>query len=715
MPRGRELAAGQGKIPPRLGGAGTPDPGAAPPGRGSAIGGTGGMRGAVPADRALPGCGKGQEAARTPGERPGVHPRARILAVDDQRANLLVLQAFLERQGYAVTLARDGHEAIRLFELEQPDVVILDVMMPGLDGYDTCRALRSRGQGRFVPVVFLTALTDDESLRRCIDAGGDDFLSKPVRSNILAAKLDALLRIRELYGTVDAQRLALERHRVQQEAELEVAERIFSNIVHYGVLDSHPFRYVHSPMAVFNGDLLLAAETPSGGLRALVGDFTGHGLAAAVGAMPVADVFYGMTRKGFGIEDVAREINKKLRRVLPTGRFLAVGFVELDPGRTQVTVWNAGLPDVLIVASDGSGVRTRIPSEHLPLGALEKVDAERPPRECSCRAGDRIFVCSDGVLEAESTAGERFGMDRLLASLETGVPEQAFERVMSALKTFSAGRDQTDDLTLLEVLCDPARASAPRSGQAESPDRKALGQWGLTLELDPEAMRRTDPVPLLAPLVLETRGLAAHWDRIYMIVRELYSNALDHGVLGLDSSVRGSPDGFGRYYEAREQRLAALAEGRIVIRARHLGGEGDGLRGGRLHLEIEDSGAGFDHAARPAVREDPERLLGSNLGLSGRGIPLARSLCRSLRYLGRGNRVEAVYAWGEEASDAPGKGTGQDARPGQGGAEAAPGRHGTAGPGASTEPGGKGSFRPPEGPVRATPGSGRGASGDLVP
>ena len=137
-----------------------------------------------------------------------------------------------------------------------------------------------------------------------------------------------------------------------------MAKAVFDKVTHSGCLDAPNIRYLQSPYAVFNGDLMLAAFKPSGGMHVLLGDFTGHGLPAAIGAMPLAEVFYGMTAKGYSLAEVLREINAKLKRILPVGVFCCATLLNISFQRQVVEVWSGGLPDGYLLRSDG---------ERLPL------------------------------------------------------------------------------------------------------------------------------------------------------------------------------------------------------------------------------------------------------------------------------------------------------------------------------------------------------------
>lgn len=123
---------------------------------------------------------------------------ARILVVDDVPANLRLLEAKLLAEYYEVALASSGPEALEKAVHWSPDVILLDVMMPGMDGYEVCRRLKAREQTAHLPVVMVTALIDQAERVRGLEAGADDFLSKPVDDATMFARLRALLRMKQV-------------------------------------------------------------------------------------------------------------------------------------------------------------------------------------------------------------------------------------------------------------------------------------------------------------------------------------------------------------------------------------------------------------------------------------------------------------------------------------------------------------------------------------
>jgi CheY-like chemotaxis protein len=379
------------------------------------------------------------------------------LVVDDVPINRKILEALLKLEGYQTILAEDGAQAVQLYIERQPDIVFMDVMMPVMDGYEATVQIKALAGTNFIPVIFLTALSEGDALVKCTEAGGDEFLTKPFKQEILKAKIQAMERIRDLSRTVAMQHKKIERQHSMLLKEQVIAEQIYNRAV---TSDNIATKYINSMLravSIFSGDMLLTADCPDGKLHILLGDFTGHGLTAAVGVLPAAEVFRAMTAKGFSAREILASINAKLNRLLPTGMFMSACFVEIDADMQNVSVWNAGMPEVLILgtfsANSGSAVKHRVVSKYLPLGILHDIDKELAPVKLPVVIGDRILMCSDGLTEATNAAGVAFGMERY-ERVATEY-EYSFSPVVTALESFCAGEDFNDDVSFVEIQCMP--------------------------------------------------------------------------------------------------------------------------------------------------------------------------------------------------------------------------------------------------------------------
>ena len=555
------------------------------------------------------------------------------LVVDDEPVNRMVLSAMLRSLGFRIDEATNGVQACAYCSAQTPDIIFMDIMMPQMDGFEATQRIKQQLGEVFVPVIFLTAITDEAQLRQSIEVGGDDFMTKPYSRVLLHAKIDAALRIRGMHRALAAQRDELQEYRARHQRDMEVARRILEHISTRADLDVANVRYQLRPMEILNGDIILAGRRPSGEQCFLLGDFTGHGLPAAIGAQTAHDVFISMVTKGFNIDDTVRELNRKMMELLPVDRFLSAAVIELDNETGQLRVWNGGLPDIL-VRSIEDGQITRFRSTNLPLGIAAMDENSGRALATVLNPGDFVLLCSDGLVEAHDPQAELFGSERLARAFSVGTTlDECRDGVLAALAAHVATAPPSDDVALLLLECVPEFAASAPDGEAEQVG-KPPGNWQFSTRLDAAELRRADPIATVIQVMDVAQGLGPLRSPLFVILNELFSNALEHGLLGLDSGIKAGEHGFAAYYELRAARLEKLEEASIDIDCRH---EADG-NGGRLHIRVRQSGAGFDPGALAPEPAGARQL-------RGRGVQLVRSLAESLDYSDGGRIAEAVYRW----------------------------------------------------------------------
>lgn len=558
-----------------------------------------------------------------------------ILVADDNAIDRMILETILHKDGHQVFTATNGREAVDSWREFRQAIVLMDALMPEMDGFEAARHIREMAGETLVPIIFLTALTDTPSLLRCLEAGGDDFLSKPYNRVILQAKIKAFNRMREMHSTMQAQRNQIAHHHDLIVHEQKVARQVFDNIAHSGCLDASNVRYFLSSMAIFNGDVLLAAMTPSGNMMVLLGDFTGHGLPAAISAMPLVTTFYGMVPKGFSLQDILREINSKLKHTLPVGFFCCAVMIEVNFSQRQLCIWNGGLPDAVLHHSQMEEVQ-RFRSTHLPLGVLNEKQFQVNCEYVNVHPQDRFYMWSDGIHEAMNSSGEMFGEERLLSLFADHKAESRFDRILQEVNLFAGSESKQDDVSLFEIVM-----SAPLDpGSHDRLESKAMTgrmhQWQLDFDIQPATFKVFDPLPLLLQILMEVPGLQGSATSLYTILAELYSNALEHGILKLDSAIKQQPDGFKTYYQLREERLQQAYEGAFIAFSFDCCAE---AHGGRLVIRVRDSGDGFDYHRAPDAGDASQ--------WSGRGLYLLSKLCHDMKFHGNGNDIEVHYVWNE--------------------------------------------------------------------
>ena len=566
---------------------------------------------------------------------------AKVLVIDDEKIIRDRMTKLLELDDYETFSAENGQKGLEILYKEKPEIALVDIKMPGMDGIEVLKKIKENKEE--TEVIIITGHGGIDKAIQALKTGAFGYIQKPVDYDELEIEIKRALekqemqkRLNEYVRNLEVVNAELESIFQQLRRDYEIAEKVFEKIVQENVhLGCPNIKYLLSPMSTVGGDLILMNVGPTGGQYILLGDFTGHGLSAAIGAIPVSGIFYAMTEKGHSIADIATEINLKLRNVLPTGLFLCACLMELNYNKGTFHLWNGGLPDVLIINGGSGIIKKRLPSAHLPLGVVNTSRFDSHVEVVEMAQGDRIYAYTDGILEAVNKEGEMFGKELLEKHFpHNRASESRFEEICGSLATFRGDVPQNDDITLMEVRYDIGNLCDIHWKIGSKPEKISSG-WNMALELDPDDLRHNEtPQYLLETLIAAERGLLDHREDLYLILSELFFNALDYGILGLDPTKKKDPLGFEEYHTSREKRIAGLKNGWIRIGLELPNQNGDQ----NLIIRVEDSGPGFDYnKTLPALSE--------NLAMGGRGIPLVRSLCRELVYQGTGNRVKAVYVW----------------------------------------------------------------------
>jgi len=379
--------------------------------------------------------------------------RPTILSVDDQPQNLLALRTLLKGLQAEVVDAPSGQKALEI-ALARDDiaVILLDVQMPEMDGYETAEALRLMESTKSIPIIFVTANNRDvEQIARGYESGAVDYLPKPIPEQILISKVKIFLDMARQQHDMRILIQELEARQNLIDRDEEIAKQVFEKIIQSGGQDEV---YVNSwikPMACFSGDMMMSVNSGNGQSYVMMCDFTGHGLPAALGALPASTVFYPMARKGRPISDIVKEINEKLINLLPTTFFCCASLMVLDHKMQVCRYWNAGLPPMLLVSQEGE-IKATMDANHVPLGIVQYGEQEIEPLEVALLPGDRIYAYTDGLTEADNEAGEMFNESRLKDAL--AVPSGPGGRIpdlRARVEQFIGVSVQGDDISILEL------------------------------------------------------------------------------------------------------------------------------------------------------------------------------------------------------------------------------------------------------------------------
>ncbi|PMK01186.1 fused response regulator/phosphatase [Vibrio sp. 10N.261.55.A7] len=552
----------------------------------------------------------------------------RILIVDDHLTNRELCRCLLTDVASHIDTFESGVGVVEAMKkmAELPDIILLDVMMPEKDGFTTAIEIREAFSENHIAIIFLTVLDDNTSYERCL-ALGDDFIAKPVERNVIIAKVQAHYRIVKIHKEVINQRDQLSHFHEQVQYDYSISESIFANLMEeMSSQVSHIFgvNYISTPSTVFNGDLIVVANRPHGGAYVMVADATGHGLPAAISAIPATRAFFTMAAKGLSLGEIVNEINNSLSKFLPMGMMLAASVFEIRANGFEVSWWGGGLPDTYVLDKKGKILR-RLVSNHMPLGVLEPHEFETDIVHLTLEPDQQIVSYTDGITEAMNHEGEQFGQERLEVALEKD--KAHIPTIYDAVREFS-NMKADDDLSILSMTFPII------NGNDSETEPKDFYYSHIPLETTlnfPSHVLKS--ISVLSEVRQYLSGIlngGQHLDLVCSVLSELFANAIEHGLLDLESKLKEDPDGFFEFYQLREDRLKALRDDAWV--KLHINFQ---PKEEMLTMELHHNGIGFDY-------ENLNQEIANNQ-THGRGIVLAAELCDSLQYSNEGRSVKATY------------------------------------------------------------------------
>jgi phosphoserine phosphatase RsbU/P len=376
-----------------------------------------------------------------------------ILIVDDAPANLQVLAGMLKDRGYKARPVPSGKLALLAARRDPPDLILLDINMPEMSGYEVCEHLKADGQLKGIPVIFISALTEPLDKVKAFAIGGVDYLTKPFQMEELHARVETHLKLRRLQIEVEeySRRLELAQERLKLDLELaREVQRGFLPLRLPKVPGYELFAHYESAFEV-GGDYYDFIPLPRQRLAVLLGDVAGKGVAAALlMAKLSADARFCMLTESNPAVAVTK-LNVLMNQSGIADRFVTLIAAVLDPGSHTVTLVNAGHPSPLIYHRATRSVSDAIKGEvaGLPLGVqggFEYASCQVP-----LAPGDCILAFTDGITEAVDENNVQLRTTGIYAAVQGRAysPQALGDRVVSVVKQFAAGRSQQDDIALV--------------------------------------------------------------------------------------------------------------------------------------------------------------------------------------------------------------------------------------------------------------------------
>jgi len=369
-----------------------------------------------------------------------------ILIVDDNPANVEILQMRLLANDYDIITATDGEMGLALVGEKHPDLILLDIMMPKMDGLEVCRRLKGDPSLPFMPIILVTAKSESEDVVAGLEAGGDEYLTKPVDHAALVARVKSMLRIKLLHDTVLEQSSQL---KIQLKTATKIQSLFWPEIPELEA-GGHIWA-VSVPATYVGGDLYDVIPMPDGSLLAYVADVSDKGVPAALIMAALSTKIRSEAQTQVEVDKLLESINNSLYDLISEeGFFATIVLVKYWPASGKMQLALGGHLQPLWIVSGGIGNLPQL--NGISLGIMPNVLFEK--REIMLSPGESVLLFTDGVIEAENEDKELFGNNRLVRYIKDNKGSPRGKGLLDEIRIWRGNANVNDDLTLLEIWRD---------------------------------------------------------------------------------------------------------------------------------------------------------------------------------------------------------------------------------------------------------------------
>ena len=378
---------------------------------------------------------------------------AEILVVDDDAMSRKVLAQLLTAAGYKCRVSEDGSEALGIAHTTPPSVLLLDFDMPGLNGAEVLRRLRSDQNSAVaqIPTIMLTAHGSEASEVSCLQAGADDFVTKPVNAAVLRARIETQLRLRSMRRQLERQNDELEKWRRNLERDLAAARLTQQSLIPQKplALSGWEVATCYRPVIQVGGDIYGWLRMKDSRILFWIADGTGHGAAAALLTTLAKLLFHHGNDEHDTPVSVMEAVNHDFRSIFGSRSFMTAMCVALDPATGSATVVGAGHPPLLV--THHKGTTESVASIAPPLGLIEQ--PEFTETAINLEPGDAFLLYTDGLFRWTKDERRRLSPLQLEKMLDHSAPtaEALLKRVLAHSAADNSVNTLPDDMTALAV------------------------------------------------------------------------------------------------------------------------------------------------------------------------------------------------------------------------------------------------------------------------
>jgi len=375
-----------------------------------------------------------------------INKKYRILCIDDSKLNRAFIVKILTPLNISVDEAENGIAGLEMISRNSYDLILLDIIMPEMDGFGFLKEFSRDAREQFIPVILMTGLDDLNAKIKGLSTGADDYLLKPLNEQELIARVFSLLRLKNANSELYEKNMLIKK-------ELEAAKKIQRYIVpsDFSFIDYPSVSGIYKPIEDIGGDFFDCYKIDENRSAFLIADVTGHGIPAAL-TMTMAKMLFSMSAPKFSeASELMKEINRQMKGTLLDTQYVTAFYLIFDRSTGKLTYSNAGHTRALFYRESKNQVLA-LDSFGWFIGISEECEYEE--KSVIVSEGDRLFIYTDGITEAKNNSGEDYGEVRLAKFLRNNhrlSGENFCNELMNSVNSFIEKTPINDDIAFLNI------------------------------------------------------------------------------------------------------------------------------------------------------------------------------------------------------------------------------------------------------------------------
>lgn len=370
----------------------------------------------------------------------------KILVIDDSKLNRTVVKDILSNMNMIITEASDGEEGLEKIYNNKFDLILLDIIMPKIDGFDFLVKFKEYVKDEFIPVILMTGSDELNSKIKGLNIGADDFLIKPLNEKELAARVKSLLRLKSAHSELYQKNQLIQK-------ELESAKMIQQFVIpkNFADIEYPKISGKYIPIEDIGGDFYDCYKIFDRDVGIVIADVTGHGIPAAL--------IMSMTKMIFSIfspfidstSNLLKRVNKEMRGLLLDYQYITAFYIIYDAEKNSITYSNAGHSRPLFYRRRNDRILA-LDADGFFIGIHD--DTQYEEKSLRVEKGDRILLYTDGMTEIKNHNKEEFGESRLAESIRKNrdiTGEEFCESLLNEIKKFAPLSERNDDIAFLNI------------------------------------------------------------------------------------------------------------------------------------------------------------------------------------------------------------------------------------------------------------------------